>query len=231
MKNNDPLLGIDVLKSREKRAKAKEMKRENSKICFIAGPMRAGKSKMLIDLIFDSCGEKRGNVLAFTSNLVVKEGESALLHTRADGGTVHASIFDANTNFLDTFELMKTCSSQESGLYTFSLYIDEGHFLTVEQVSQLAKLSLYTEVKEVNVSGLVYNYMGGVFPASEALMEKYAAFIILENANCEICEAKNMATKNIRVDNKGNRILSGDVVCIDEQYKSVCEKCFNEGLQ
>lgn len=225
--------GVDAACSRDSVSGMERFERENSKICFIAGPMRAGKSKMLIDFIFNGGGEGKSNILAFTSSLVVTDGAKPCLHTRADGRTVHANIFDNTTDFIDAFQLLKKCvASTQNDVSDFSLYIDEGQFLTEDQLKQLARVSMFAEVKEVNISGLIYNYMGEMFLSSKMLLDRYAAFVLRENANCELCGAKSAATKNIRLDGNGRRMLRGDEISIgNDQYKSVCDKCFDDGLR
>lgn len=104
-----------------------------------------------------------------------------------------------------------------------TIFIDEGQFLTEEQVTQLTRLYDC----RIHVFGLRTDYLGNPFRAS-ALLLAYADCTHGYRKMCESDGCYREATMNILLDEEGNRIYKEDIPTDvdDDRWVSVCPQCF-----
>lgn len=100
-----------------------------------------------------------------------------------------------------------------------AILVDDAHFLTPNQVLQLATVSDDFNIP-VNCYGLRTDFMGVSFDGSEKLLR------LSDNIHeiPSLCACGKKATMNIKHDNKRNRIINGEQVEIggNEIYTPVC---------
>ncbi|PXX45493.1 thymidine kinase, partial [Undibacterium pigrum] len=101
--------------------------------------------------------------------------------------------------------------------------VDEAQFLSADQVRQLHQLA---QVRGVPVIcyGLRSDFLGEPFTGSAYLLALADDIEELKN----ICTCGKKATMNIRVDENGRRMKSGEQIDIggNERYQHVCGRCF-----
>jgi len=106
------------------------------------------------------------------------------------------------------------------------ILVDEAHFLTREQVHQLAKIT-----DDLNIPVLAYglrtDFIGEPFEGSKYLLALADSLIELKT----ICHCGKKATMNLRIDSSGKVLHFGEQVVIggNESYVAVCRKHFQEG--
>ncbi len=126
-----------------------------------------------------------------------------------------AEIFDAET---DLFEKV----DQICHLHSINcVLVDEAQFLTRKQVEQLTDIVDFFDIP-VLVYGLRTDFLGNPFEGSLYLMAWAESLTEIKT----ICHCSRKATHTLRIDEKGNVIISGDQVSIggNDQYVSVCRK-------
>jgi thymidine kinase len=101
--------------------------------------------------------------------------------------------------------------------------VDEAQFLTREQVLQLCRLA-----DELNVPVLCYglrtDFLGNLFDGSAALLALADALVELK----AVCECGRKATMNLRVDEAGRALTSGEQTEIggNDRYIALCRRHF-----
>ena len=183
------------------------------KLIYYYSGMNAGKSAHLLQKAHNL--ESKGvPVNRFTHYMDTRWGAGVIVSRI--GIEAQADVFDGNTNFLD--------SRIENGNWVF---IDEAQFLKKEQVRQIVEL-----VDRNNVTVLCYglrtDFLGEPFEGTTYLMAWADEIREIESHDAK----GNKATFNIRLDNKGNRVISGNQMEIGTHYESVSRRSFfsNRGV-
>jgi len=183
------------------------------KLIYYYSGMNAGKSAHLLQKAHN-LQTKGVSVRRFTHHMDTRWG-SGVIVSRI-GIEAMADVFDGATNFLN--------SGIGNGSWVF---IDEAQFLKKEQIRQLAEL-----VDRNNVTILCYglrtDFLGEPFEGTTYLMAWADEIREIESHDA----AGDKATFNIRLDNMGNRVTSGNQMEIGTHYESVSRRSFfsNRGV-
>ena len=166
-------------------------------IAFAYGTMGAGKSKTLIDEVCRLRKNSRTVVPAKPRN------RSGIISSR-DGRTIDC------VNIEDMWALPAD-----------NIVVDEVQFLTAEEVTRLSSLS-----KNVDIScyGLLYDYTGKKFPASEYLYN-HAVFVVELPSRCWCGKD---AYANLKVNVSGLPTEDATSPSGKGNYVVVCHKHFTE---
>lgn len=183
-----------------------------AKLKFFYGSMNAGKSMALLQTRFNYI-ERGLKVEVFTSSIADRDGH-AIVSSRI-GISCPAKVYTTETNFVTEF-----CKFP---LDTVIVLIEEAQFLTTEQVHELCRIVDSCGIS-VYCYGLRTNFVGQLFRGSSALFAFADEFVELP---C-ICSSGDPATFNMRIDARGNPVVSGKSVKIggNEGYVSVSRKTF-----
>ena len=105
--------------------------------------------------------------------------------------------------------------------------VDEAHFLTPAQVSELAQVCDELGVP-VLAYGLRTDFRGDLFPGSARLLAVADALVEIKS----VCRCGRTATMNLRLDPKGSAVADGPQTEIggDERYVALCRRHFCEAL-
>lgn len=182
-----------------------------AKLYFRYSAMNAGKSTALLQVAHNY--EEHGReVWLFTSALDDRYGVGVV--TSRLGPKRQAFVYDAS---LDFYERLASAGDLSCVL------IDEAQFLTVEQVRQLHRAAHLLGIPVI-CYGIRSDFRGEPFPG--------AAYLLTLADNLEeiktICACGKKAAMNVRLDEKGNRITSGDQIAIEgsTRYIQQCPRCF-----
>lgn len=105
------------------------------------------------------------------------------------------------------------------------IFVDESQFLTPKQVAQLTQICDIYNV-QVHAYGLRTDFKGEPFEASKYLLA-WADEIKEIETWAEESDTAQKALMNIKIDEYGNRITSGDSVSVGFAYKAVSRSEFN----
>ncbi len=184
---------------------------------FKFAAMNSGKSTQLIQAHFNYI-ERGMRPLAMTPAVDSRYGKG-VIGARV-GLSLEVEVFDGSA---DLFTIVENAHNQE----TVDVFIiDEGQFLTREQVYQLAKV--VDELKiPVIVYGLKTDFKLEMFEGSYHLMCLADKVEELKT----ICWCGNKAHMNARVNEFGKVIREGEQVEIggNERYVSLCRKHYLDG--
>lgn len=184
---------------------------------FKFAAMNSGKSTQLLQAHYNYF-ERGMNPMALTARIDDRFGNGKI--TARIGLDLHAETFATDTDLL---ALIKAAHETKK---IDALLIDEAQFLTFEQVLQCAKI-----VDDLGIPvmcyGLKTDFMGNLFPGSEALL-RYADN--LEEIKT-ICWCGRKATHTARVTAKGTVASEGAQIAIggNDMYVSLCRKHFMRG--
>ncbi len=185
-----------------------------AKLFFRYSAMNAGKSTALLQIAYNY-EEQAQRVHLFTAGIDDRSGAGCIASRL--GLERQADVFDEHTDFF-------TLLTDEDGLAC--VLIDESQFLSPEQVRQLHRLANVRGVPVI-CFGLRSDFQGNPFPGSAQLLTLADDIEEIKT----ICACGRKATMNIRIDNKGQRVLAGAQVEIggNERYQQVCARCFYKG--
>ena len=190
-----------------------------AKLYFNYAAMNAGKSTTLLQASFNY--QERGmETVLFTAEIDDRE-ETGVIASRI-GLRQEAYTFNAST---DLFEKVDAVVNNKD---IACVFLDEAQFMTDAQVMQLAKV-----VDELRIPVICYglrtDFRGQLFEGSARLMA--VADEIRELKTICFCGAK--ATMNLRVDDEGKAILSGERIEIggNERYVPLCRKHYYEAIE
>lgn len=185
-----------------------------AKLFFRYSAMNAGKSTALLQIAYNY--EEQGQrVMLFTAAIDDRSG-SGCIASRL-GLQRQANVFDGTTDFTALL-----CA--EAGLAC--VLIDESQFLSVAQVRQLHQLANVRNLPII-CFGLRSDFQGKAFPGSAELLTLAEDIEEIKT----ICSCGRKATMNIRIDDNGKRVRSGEQVVIggNNRYQQVCARCFYQG--
>ncbi len=183
-----------------------------AKLYFYYSAMNAGKTTLLLQSNYNY-NARDMTTLLYTPKLDDRYGVGKI--TSRIGLQADASIYDAE------FDLFADVSKHVAARPVHCVLVDEAQFLTPQQVLQLTLV-----VDRHNIPVLCYglrtDFRGEPFPG---------AIYLLSWAD-ELCEIKTIgaggkkATMNARLDDKGERVWSGDQVAIGHNYVSMTRRAF-----
>lgn len=187
-----------------------------AKLYFYYSAMNAGKSTTLLQSSYNY-NERGMQTLVFTPEI----------DTRFEKGTVNSRIgltADAIT-FDSAFNLFHYVQQQLSeGLHNLRcVLIDEAQFLSKQQVEQLSDIA-----DELNIPVLAYglrsDFRGDPFEGSKYLLAWAEELIEIKT----ICHCGKKATMNMRIDESGNPVKTGEQIQIggNESYIATCRRHF-----
>jgi len=179
-----------------------------AKLYFRYSAMNAGKSTALLQVAhnYEEQGQK---VCLYTAAIDHRYGVGQV--TSRLGPQRNAAVFDGNFDFLKETPQVNC------------VLVDEAQFLSSEQVKQLHQLAHVRGVPVI-CYGLRSDFLGEPFSGSTYLLALADTIEELKN----ICTCGKKATMNIRVDEQGRRMQSGEQIDIggNERYRHVCGRCF-----
>lgn len=184
---------------------------------FKYAAMNSGKSTQLLQAQYNYF-ERGMNPVAMTAKIDDRSGPGKIASRL---GIYHpADTFDAATDLFTFIEDLQKTKPVDA------LFVDEAQFLTEAQVIQCARIVDDLDVP-VLAYGLKTDFMGKLFPGSEALL-RFADNIEEIKA---ICWCGKKATMTARISPKGDVMRAGQQVAIggNEMYTSLCRKHFMRG--
>lgn len=184
---------------------------------FKFAAMNSGKSTQLLQAHYNYF-ERGMNPMALTAKIDDRFGDGKI--TARIGLDLHAETFGTDTDIFSLIEKAHTAKKIDA------LLIDEAQFMTPDQVLQCAKIVDDLDIP-VMCYGLKTDFMGKLFPGSEALL-RFADN--LEEIKT-ICWCGRKATHTARVTGKGDVVREGAQVAIggNDMYVSLCRKHFLRG--
>ena len=184
-----------------------------AKLYFRYSAMNAGKSTALLQ-VAHNYEELGRSVWIFTSALDDRYGRG--LVTSRLGPQRRSDTFDEHLDF----------SERLAGADDIScVLVDESQFLTPQQVRQLHR---YAHVVGIPVIcyGIRSDFLGEPFPGAAYLLTLADSVEELKN----VCPCGKKATMNVRFDEHGARITTGEQIAIEGavRYVPMCGSCFYE---
>ncbi len=189
-----------------------------AKLHFNYAAMNAGKSTMLLQASFNY-HERGMSTIEFTAEIDNRDA-SGVIASRI-GLRKDVFLFSAKTDLLQA--VTTECASKSIAC----VFLDEAQFLNETQVMQLA-----TIVDDLNIPvvcyGLRTDFRGRLFEGSARLLAIADEIRELKT----ICRCGRKATMNLRIDQDGNAISSGEKIEIggNERYTPLCRKHFYEAF-
>ncbi len=178
---------------------------------FYYAAMNAGKTTSLLQT--DHNYRERGMQTVIFTHSMDTRYEKGVVKSRI-GLQKHAMAYDRNFDFFCYVEGAKNISC---------VLVDEAQFLTAKQVDQLSDVVDYLNIP-VLAYGLRSDFQGNSFEGSQRLLAIADNIIELKT----VCFCGKKATMNMRIDEKGNKVVEGNQIDIggNEKYISVCRKHF-----
>lgn len=189
-----------------------------AKLYFTYAAMNAGKSTVLLQSAFNY-RERGMRTILFTAAIDRRSGPGKI--SSRIGLTSDAVLFDTDTNILDIV------TAEHNNENVACVFIDEAQFLERAHVLQLVKIVDRLAIP-VMCYGLRTDFRGELFEGSEAL---FALADTLREMK-SICFCGRKATMNLRIDDKGVPVQTGDRIEIggNERYIPLCRRHFFERL-
>ncbi len=187
-----------------------------AKLYFTYAAMNAGKSTVLLQSAFNY--EERGmRTLLFTA-AIDDRVEIGVISSRI-GLQEKAFLFDENT------DMAKVIEKEHRHKKISCVFVDEAQFLSKHHVIQLTK-TVDKLGLPVMCYGLRTDFQGRLFEGSQWLL---ALADVLKEMKT-ICHCGRKATMNLRIDENGNAVQSGESIEIGgaERYVSLCRGHFFE---
>lgn len=173
--------------------------------------MNAGKSTALLQVAYNY--EEHGRrVLLFTSVLDDRYGVGQV--TSRLGPQRTAELFDDRLDFYARLEREE---------HLACVLVDEAQFLTPQHVRELHRAAHVLGVPVI-CYGIRSDFRGEPFPGAVYLLALADSIEEVKN----ICDCGRKATMNVRVDEAGTRITSGEQIAIEgsTRYVQMCGRCF-----
>lgn len=182
-----------------------------AKLYFRYSAMNAGKSTALLQ-VAHNYEENGRRVTIFTAEIDNRYGVGVV--TSRLGPQRSVETFDANTDFFARFSRDRDLSC---------VLVDEAQFLSPEQVRQLHRVAHVLNIPVI-CYGIRSDFLGEPFPGSTYLLTLSDSIEEVKN----VCACGKKATMNVRVDERGNRITTGEQIAIEGtvRYVQMCGKCF-----
>ena len=189
-----------------------------AKLYFYYASMNAGKSTNLLQADFNY-RERGMRTMLFTAAIDDRFGARRI--TSRIGLSASATAFEAETD-------LHAAVAEEHGRGPLAcVLVDEAHFLSPAQVSDLARVCDGLGVP-VLAYGLRTDFRGELFPGSARLLAVADALVEIKS----VCRCGRKATMNLRVDAAGRAVAMGPQTEIggDERYVALCRRHFAAAL-
>lgn len=189
-----------------------------AKLHFYYSAMNAGKSTTLLQSSYNY-NERGMDTLLFTPSFDNRY-EVGMITSRI-GLEAAAMTFDENFDFF-----VFVASSIEENPNLRCILVDEAQFLKREQVEQLVKITVELR-RPVLAYGLRTDFQGEPFEGSKYLLSWAEDIVEIKT----ICHCGRKAVMNIRIDEKGQKVTSGEQIEIggNDRYIAVCREHFERG--
>ncbi len=189
-----------------------------AKLHFYYSAMNAGKSTVLLQSSYNY-NERGMDTLLLVSNIDDRFGIGKI--TTRLGLQVNAMAVEPNQDLFSLIELQILNNSNIK-----CVLIDEAHFLTKNQVLQLARATDELQVP-ILTYGLRTDFRGEPFEGSLYLLSLADILVELKT----ICHCGRKAIMNMRIDNDGKVVREGNQVEIggNERYVATCRRHFHLG--
>lgn len=189
-----------------------------AKLYFNYAAMNAGKSTTLLQSSFNY-RERGMQTIEFTAEI----------DNRAGGGKISSRIGLENPahTFSSSTSIFDIVVADNRKRVIACVFLDEAQFLTEAQVIQLARI-----VDELNIPVICYglrtDFRGELFEGSAKLLALADEIRELKT----ICHCGRKATMNLRIDQHGKAVTSGEKIEIggNDRYMPLCRKHFFEAF-
>ncbi len=187
-----------------------------AKLYFYYASMNAGKSTTLLQADFNY--RERGMRTMLWTGAIDDRFAAGRIVSRLELER-EANLFDART------DLRAAVLDDHASHPLACVLIDEAQWLTRAQVLGLARLCDENDIP-VLAYGLRTDFRGELFPGSAALLGLADALTELKS----VCGCGRKATMNLRVDDAGRAVTSGEQVEVggNERYEALCRRHFME---
>ena len=188
-----------------------------AKLYFYYSAMNAGKSTTLLQASYNY--QERGmQTLIFAPKIDNRFGKT-LVYSRI-GLKKDAIAFDDEFDFYSYVEELKNTMDNLK-----CILVDESNFLKKAQVAQLSDIATKLNLA-VLCYGLRSDFLGEPFEGSKYLLAWAEELVEIKT----ICNCGRKGTMNMRIDESGNPVTSGNQVQVggNESYTSLCMKCYKE---
>lgn len=185
-----------------------------AKLFFRYSAMNAGKSTSLLQIAYNY--EEHGQqVLLFTARIDDRSGVGRIASRL--GLSRQAETFDVSTDFWNLLQARTNLAC---------VLIDEAQFLTPDQVRQLHRLANVANLPVI-CFGIRSDFQGNAFPGAAQLLTLADDIEEIKT----ICACGRKATMQVRLDENGQRVLTGAQIHIggNNRYQQVCARCFYQG--
>ncbi len=186
-----------------------------AKLYFYYSAMNAGKSTILLQSSYNY--QERGmETLLFTPSVDTRYGQDKI--SSRIGLNSNAISFDVKA---DLYEY--TREKKQHNVKLQCVLVDEAQFLTKAQVHQLTEIVDKLDIP-VLTYGLRSDFRGEPFEGSQYLLILADNLVEIKT----ICHCGRKATMNMRVDEHGKAVKSGEQIQIggNESYVAMCRKHF-----
>ena len=193
-----------------------------AKLYFRYGAMNSGKSTALLQAAFNY--EERGHRVLLAKPAVDTKGDRSIVSRLGVVREVDFTI-EPDADVLDRFQHQRTQVIEEHGRDVSCLLIDEGQFLSSDQVDDLLRIALMDDIPVI-AYGIRTDFQTVAFPGSRRLLEIAHSLEELKT----ICRCGRKAIFNARRV-AGRFVFDGDQVAIDGvdvTYESLCGVCYLE---
>ena len=187
-----------------------------AKMYFRYSAMNAGKSTALLQVAHNY--EEHGRKVAlFTAEIDHRYGVGFV--TSRLGPKRPSLTFDSS---LDFSQHLRDAPGELS-----CILVDEAQFLTPDQVRQLHRIA-HVDGVPVICYGIRSDFLGEPFPGAAYLLTLADSIEEIKT----ICPCGKKATMNARIDDRGNRITTGEQIAIEGEtrYVQLCGECFYLGI-
>jgi thymidine kinase len=189
-----------------------------AKVYFYYAAMNAGKSTTLLQADFNY-RERGMETMLWTARLDERAGAGVIGSRIALSAPAHS--------YDESVDLFASVSDELKRRELHCILVDEAQFLTQPHVLQLCEVADRLRIP-VLCYGLRTDFQGKLFPGSAALLALADSLIELK----AVCECGRKATMNLRVDEEGYAVASGEQTEIggNDRYIALCRRHFFERL-
>jgi thymidine kinase len=189
-----------------------------AKLYFYYAAMNAGKSTTLLQADFNY-RERGMQTMLWTAALDSRSGKGKIDSRIALSAPAHT--------YDESVDLFEAISDELKKRELDCILVDEAQFLSQRHVLQLCEVADRLSIP-VLCYGLRTDFQGKLFPGSAALLALSDSLVELK----AVCECGRKATMNLRVDEEGHAVASGEQTEIggNDRYIALCRKHFFERL-